>query len=92
MGRELVEREKGAGGGGKLDLENANPECKNYFQSVQMHVFSDIAVISLLPCQTECCYYLLILSKQISGHYSLEDRHLGRLYFGILKLNKEYSA
>ena len=59
---------------------------------LQMHVFSDMtSVISLLRCQTECCYYLLILLKQISGHYSLEDRHLGRLYFGILKLNKEYT-
>jgi len=29
MGRELVERDKGAGG---LDLENVNLECKNYFQ------------------------------------------------------------
>ena len=55
---------------------------------LQMHVFSDITpVISLRRCQTECCFLL----KQISGHYSLEDRHLGRLYFGILKLNKEYS-
>ena len=58
---------------------------------LQMHVFSDITAISLPPCQTECCYYLLILLKQISGHHSLEDRHLGRLYFGILKLSKEYS-
>ena len=58
---------------------------------LQMHVFSDITVISLPPCQLVNVVIIIFL-KQISGHYSLEDRHLGRLYFGILKLNKEYSV
>ena len=55
-----------------------------YFQTSHQWSVFDVAKLNVVIIYS-------FLLKQISGHYSLEDRHLGRLYFGILKLNKEYS-